>query len=70
MCRPSCFEQTPKPVDSAMKDSINVNDFQTVTRFENFGGGWGYSSHSCEAIRFMADTDVVLGKTIFMSNEV
>lgn len=45
-----------------MKDSVNVNDFQTVTRFENFGGGWGYSGHSVEAIRFMADTDVVLGK--------
>lgn len=45
-----------------MKDSICVNDYQTVTRFENFGGGWGYSGHSVEAIRFMADTDVVLGK--------
>lgn len=44
-----------------MKDSISVNDFQSVTRFENFGGGWGYSGHSVEAIRFMADTDVVLG---------
>lgn len=31
---PSCFEQSPKPAGSAMKDSINVNDFQTVTRFE------------------------------------
>lgn len=49
-----------------MKDSISVNDFQTVTRFENFGGGWGYSGHSVEAIRFMADTDVVLGKTILI----
>lgn len=43
-----------------MKDSVLVNDFQTVTRFENFGGGWGYSGHSAEAIRFMADTDVTL----------
>lgn len=25
------------------------------------GGGWGYSGHSIEAIRFMADTDVLLG---------
>lgn len=24
------------------------------------GGGWGYSGHSIEAIRFMADTDIVL----------
>lgn len=43
-----------------MKDSVLVNDFQTVTRFENFGGGWGYSGHSVEAIRFMADTDVTI----------
>lgn len=45
-----------------MKDSINLSEFQTVTRFENFGGGWGYSGHSVEAIRFMADADVILGK--------
>ncbi|CAN8032629.1 unnamed protein product, partial [Ixodes persulcatus] len=25
------------------------------------GGGWGYSGHSVEAIRFMADTDILLG---------
>ena len=25
------------------------------------GGGWGYSGHSIEAIRFMSDTDVLLG---------
>lgn len=25
-----------------------------------YGGGWGYSGHSIEAIRFMADTDVLL----------
>lgn len=63
--RPSCFEQTRKSTGSAMKDSISVNDFQKVTRFENFGGGWGYSGHSVEAIQFMADSDVVLGKCDF-----
>lgn len=36
-------------------------DFQCVNRFESHGGGWGYSGHSIEAIRFMADTDVLLG---------
>lgn len=36
-------------------------DFQSVNRFENHGGGWGYSGHSIEAIRFMADTDILLG---------
>jgi hypothetical protein len=25
------------------------------------GGGWGYSGHSVEAVRFMSDTDVLLG---------
>lgn len=57
---PSCFEPTTKPNGSPMKDSINMNDFQTVTRFDNLGGGWGYSGQSVEAIRFMADTDVCL----------
>lgn len=37
-------------------------DFQAVNRFESHGGGWGYSGHSIEAIRFMADTDILLGK--------
>ncbi|KAJ8975749.1 hypothetical protein NQ317_015371, partial [Molorchus minor] len=36
-------------------------DFQMVNRFESHGGGWGYSGHSIEAIRFMADTDIFLG---------
>ncbi|XP_074101339.1 MYC binding protein highwire isoform X2 [Cotesia typhae] len=36
-------------------------DFVTVNRFENHGGGWGYSGHSVEAIRFMSDTDILLG---------
>ncbi|KAF5304147.1 hypothetical protein FQA39_LY01932 [Lamprigera yunnana] len=36
-------------------------DFQCVNRFESHGGGWGYSGHSIEAIRFLADTDVLLG---------
>lgn len=36
-------------------------DFQVVNRFESHGGGWGYSGHSIEAIRFMSDTDILLG---------
>ncbi|XP_059059876.1 E3 ubiquitin-protein ligase MYCBP2 [Achroia grisella] len=36
-------------------------DFQTISRFESHGGGWGYSGHSIEAIRFMCDTDILLG---------
>ncbi|XP_035719406.1 E3 ubiquitin-protein ligase MYCBP2-like isoform X2 [Vespa mandarinia] len=36
-------------------------DFATVSRFENHGGGWGYSGRSIEAIRFMPNTDILLG---------
>lgn len=36
-------------------------DFQVLNRFGSHGGGWGYSGHSVEAIRFMADTDILLG---------
>jgi len=25
------------------------------------GGGWGYSGHSVEAVRFMSDSDILLG---------
>ncbi|CAH2103304.1 unnamed protein product [Euphydryas editha] len=38
-----------------------VEDYLTVNRFENHGGGWGYSGHSIEAIRFMCDNDIKLG---------
>ncbi|XP_041987793.1 E3 ubiquitin-protein ligase highwire [Aricia agestis] len=38
-----------------------VEDFITVNRFESHGGGWGYSGHSVEAIRFMCDSDILLG---------
>jgi E3 ubiquitin-protein ligase MYCBP2 len=36
-------------------------DYSIVNRFESHGGGWGYSDHSIEAIRFMCDTDVLIG---------
>ncbi|KFO34057.1 Putative E3 ubiquitin-protein ligase MYCBP2 [Fukomys damarensis] len=36
-------------------------DYSVVNRFESHGGGWGYSAHSVEAIRFCADTDILLG---------
>ena len=41
--------------------SFSKEDFTPVNRFDNHGGGWGYSGHSIEAIRFMSDTDVLLG---------
>ncbi|XP_062580615.1 E3 ubiquitin-protein ligase MYCBP2-like [Saccostrea cucullata] len=37
------------------------DDFTVVNRFESHGGGWGYSGHSIEAVRFMSDTDILLG---------
>ncbi|KAH9488940.1 E3 ubiquitin-protein ligase mycbp2 [Bulinus truncatus] len=51
--------------ESREKASINKvyskEDYTVVNRFESHGGGWGYSGHSVEAIRFMCDTDVLLG---------
>lgn len=32
-----------------------------LTLSPGHGGGWGYSGHSVEAVRFMCDTDVLLG---------
>ncbi|CAB3259025.1 unnamed protein product [Arctia plantaginis] len=48
-------ENTASPVAPVKED------FLTVNRFESHGGGWGYSGHSIEAIRFMCDTDILLG---------
>lgn len=56
---PSCFEQV-RPQSIGPTKETPSNQYQMVSRFENFGGGWGYSGHSVEAIRFMADTDIVL----------
>ena len=41
--------------------NFSKEDFTAVNRFDNHGGGWGYSGHSIEAIRFMTDTDILLG---------
>lgn len=56
---PRCFEQVRSRDTSPTKESQN-SDYQLISRFDNFGGGWGYSGHSVEAIRFMADADIVL----------
>ncbi|XP_062536745.1 E3 ubiquitin-protein ligase highwire-like [Armigeres subalbatus] len=51
------------PSEVVLKISIDGkenSEYNTVCRFENFGGGWGYSSYSVEAIRFMCDTDVIV----------
>ncbi|XP_032812561.2 E3 ubiquitin-protein ligase MYCBP2 isoform X3 [Petromyzon marinus] len=52
----SAEEETPAVAKLYTKDDYNV-----VNRFESHGGGWGYSAHSLEAIRFAADTDILLG---------
>lgn len=33
----------------------------TMIDLPGHGGGWGYSAHSVEAIRFCADADILLG---------
>ncbi|XP_055684525.1 E3 ubiquitin-protein ligase highwire isoform X1 [Lutzomyia longipalpis] len=57
---PQCFENLVEQSMNAAKEASGT-DFLSVVRFENYGGGWGYSGHSVEAIRFMADTDVLIG---------
>ncbi|KAL9885814.1 MYC binding protein highwire isoform 2-T2 [Glossina fuscipes fuscipes] len=56
---PSCFEDVAPKEDNQNKDAKD-SQYQVVNRFDNFGGGWGYSGHSVEAIRFSADTDVII----------
>ena len=41
--------------------SYSKEDFSIVNRFDSHGGGWGYSGHSIEAVRFSTDTDILLG---------
>ncbi|KAG8452232.1 hypothetical protein GDO86_004144 [Hymenochirus boettgeri] len=51
---------TEEETQSVMK-VYSKEDYSVVNRFESHGGGWGYSAHSVEAIRFCADTDILLG---------
>ncbi|XP_063706462.1 E3 ubiquitin-protein ligase highwire-like [Culicoides brevitarsis] len=55
---PSCFESESKDTkDASQSDN---DEYNTICRFENFGGGWGYSGNSVEAVRFMCDTDILV----------
>ena len=47
------------PTASSSRPSHQLNAL--TDRFDSHGGGWGYSGHSVEAIRFMSDTDILLG---------
>ncbi|XP_071888577.1 E3 ubiquitin-protein ligase MYCBP2 isoform X28 [Anas platyrhynchos] len=51
---------TEEETQAVMK-VYSKEDYSVVNRFESHGGGWGYSAHSVEAIRFCADTDILLG---------
>jgi len=51
-------EPVPAPVLAKM---YSKDDYSAVNRFESHGGGWGYSGHSIEALRFSCDTDIILG---------
>ena len=41
--------------------AYSKEDFSIINRFDSHGGGWGYSGHSIEAVRFSVDTDIILG---------
>lgn len=56
---PHCFEASV--VLPSKSKETHLGDYQSLCRFENLGGGWGYSGHSVEALRFMCDTDIVIG---------
>ncbi|XP_064883646.1 E3 ubiquitin-protein ligase MYCBP2 isoform X5 [Oncorhynchus nerka] len=45
----------------AVMKVYSKEDYSVVNRFESHGGGWGYSAHSVEAIRFCSDADILLG---------
>ncbi|XP_022651457.1 E3 ubiquitin-protein ligase rpm-1-like isoform X3 [Varroa destructor] len=49
------------PAALMARRTFTNNDYLVVNRFENHGGGWGYSGQSIEAIRFMCDADIILG---------
>uniref|UniRef100_W5MG66 E3 ubiquitin-protein ligase MYCBP2 n=1 Tax=Lepisosteus oculatus TaxID=7918 RepID=W5MG66_LEPOC len=51
---------TEEETQAVMK-VYSKEDYSVVNRFESHGGGWGYSAHSVEAIRFYADADILLG---------
>ncbi|XP_058885301.1 E3 ubiquitin-protein ligase MYCBP2 isoform X4 [Acipenser ruthenus] len=51
---------TEEETQAVMK-VYSKEDYSVVNRFESHGGGWGYSAHSVEAIRFCADADILLG---------
>ncbi|KPP60387.1 hypothetical protein Z043_121621, partial [Scleropages formosus] len=51
----------PEEETQALVKVYSKEDYSMVNRFESHGGGWGYSAHSVEAIRFCADADILLG---------
>ncbi|XP_048488841.1 E3 ubiquitin-protein ligase MYCBP2 [Plutella xylostella] len=62
----TCHDTRAAPAECKRDSAISPvlpckEEFLTVNRFESHGGGWGYSGHSVEAIRFMCDMDILLG---------
>ncbi|CAB1347403.1 unnamed protein product [Coregonus sp. 'balchen'] len=55
-----CVASTEEETQAVMK-VYSKEEYSVVNRFESHGGGWGYSAHSVEAIRFCADSDILLG---------
>lgn len=65
---PGCFEEIV-PQKPHLAKELQNSEYQIVNRFDNFGGGWGYSGHSVEAIRFSSDTDVMICKWFTKKNK-
>lgn len=65
----SCFEAESKvksSKSSTVESAKDSKENRKVCRFEAFGGGWGYFGHSVEAVRFMCDTDILMGKINYL----
>ncbi|PIO39320.1 hypothetical protein AB205_0075490 [Aquarana catesbeiana] len=56
-------DQTFLRIDEALINShvLATSEIFASRHIIGHGGGWGYSAHSVEAIRFCADTDILLG---------
>lgn len=50
----TCFEVSANNNKiNPLREAHQTIEYQMANRFENFGGGWGYSGHSVEAIRLV-----------------
>ncbi len=52
------MKQSSSNMDFSQRNGDNA--YRTVDRFQNYGGGWGYSAQSVEAVQFQPSQDIQL----------